>query len=120
VVKGLVGFTVGLVAGFTVGIVIFRLVADPSDEWADLTSIAGSVFTFAPVGSLIGLALGLRKRPWPWARMIIAGLLIGAIPVLFVRDSMVTAWGLGAYGMLVGGFAAWRVDRHGATRSQPG
>ena len=119
-VKALVGFVVGAILGFIVGVVILRLVADPSDGWADLTSLAGSLFTFAPVGGISGLALALRRRPWPWTRMAVAALVIGAIPVVMFRDSATTAWGLGAYGLLVGAAAAWWVGRRQPDRTSFG
>jgi hypothetical protein len=103
------------VIGFIVGVVIFRLAADPSEGFADLASLAGSLFTYAPVGALSGLALGLRKRPWPWAKMAIAGLVIAAIPVLFLQNSStVTTWGLAAYGLFVGAAAAWWLGHRSA------
>ena len=105
--KALLWFVVGGVVGFVVGVVIFRLAADPTDGWADLTSLAGSLFTYGPVGALSGLALARRKRPWPWAKMAIAGLILTAIPVLFLDGSTVTTWGLAAYGLFVGAAAAW-------------
>jgi hypothetical protein len=114
--KALVGFLVGLILGFIAGVIIFRVVAGPADGWSDLTSVAGSLFTFTPVGALTGLAFALRKRPWPWVRMAVAGLFIGAIPVVFIRDSAITAWGLGAYGLLLGAAIAWWVDRLQADR----
>lgn len=97
--------------GFVVGVVIIRLAANPSDGWANLTSIAGSIFSWAPVGGVIGLALALRKRSWPWGPMVVAGLVGAAIPVLAVRDSAVTAWGSAAYCLLVGGFLVWWLRR---------
>jgi len=106
-VKAVLGFVVGGVVGFVIGVVIFRLAADPTDGWADLTSLFGSLFTYGPVGALSGLALALRKRPWPWARMAIAGLILAAIPVAFLDASTVTTWGLAAYGLFVGSAAAW-------------
>ena len=117
-VKGFIGFLLGGAIGFIVGVVIFRLVADPTDGWADLTSLAGSLFTYAPVGALSGLALGLRKRPWPWTGMAIAGLVLYAIPVLLLGDSStVTTWGLAAYGFVVGAAAAWFVGRRSASNN---
>lgn len=38
----------GEVLGFVAGVVISRLAAHPSDGWVDLTSIAGSIFSWAP------------------------------------------------------------------------
>ena len=105
--KAFLGFVIGGVVGFAIGVVIFRLAADPSDGWADLTSLFGSIFTYAPVGALSGLALARRKRPWPWAKMVVAGLVLAAIPVLFFDGSTVTRWGLAAHGLLVGAAAAW-------------
>ena len=119
--KAFLGFLLGGTIGFIVGVVIFRLVADPTDGWADLTSLAGSLFTYAPVGALSGLALGLRKRPWPWAGMAIAGLVLFAIPVLFLDgSSRVTTWGLAAYGFLAGAAAAWLFGRRGASTQSVG
>lgn len=113
--KGLLGFVIGGIVGFGVGVVIFRLAADPSEGFADLASLVGSLFTYAPVGALGGLALGLRKRPWPWAKMAIAGLILAAIPVLLLEDSStVTTWGLAAYGLFVGAAAAWWLDHRNA------
>ena len=112
---------VGGVVGFIVGVVIFRLVADPTEGWADLASLAGSLFTYAPVGALSGLALGLRKRPWPWAGMAIAGLVLAAIPVLFLESSStVTTWGLAAYGFFIGATAVWWVGRRSASNQSFG
>ena len=105
--KAFLGFVVGGIVGFVVGVIIFRLAADPSEGFADLASLVGSMFTYAPVGALSGLALGMRKRPWPWARMVIAGLILAAIPVFFLESSTVTTWGLAAYGLFVGAAAAW-------------
>ncbi len=79
--------------GFFVGVAIFRLAADPSEGFADLASLAGSLFTYAPVGALTGLALGLRKRPWPWAKMAIAALILAAIPVLLLEGSSTSPGG---------------------------
>jgi hypothetical protein len=106
-VKAFLWMALGAVVGFFVGVAIFRLAADPSEGFADLASLAGSLFTYAPVGALTGLALGLRKRRWPWAKMVIAGLILAAIPVLFLDGSTVTRWGLAAYGLFIGGAAAW-------------
>jgi len=106
----------GAVLGFIAGVIIFRLVADPNDGWADLTSLAGSLFTYAPVGALSGLALGLRKRPWPWAKMVVAGLILASIPVLFLDGSTVTTWGLAPYGLFVGAAAAWWLGHRNAGR----
>jgi peptidoglycan/LPS O-acetylase OafA/YrhL len=111
---------VGTGLGFIVGIIIFRVAADPNDGWANLTSLAGSLFTYAPVGAVSGLALGLRKRPWPWAKMAIAGVVLAAIPVLFVDDSTVTAWGLAAYGLLLGAVVAWWLGHRSAGRQSFG
>ena len=72
--KALRWFVVGGIVGFIGGVAIFRLAADPTDGWADLTSLFGSLFTYGPVGALSGLALARRKRPWPWAKMAFAGL----------------------------------------------
>ena len=105
--KAFLWMVLGAVVGFFVGVVIFRLAADPSEGFADLASLVGSLFTYAPVGALSGLALGLRKRPWPWAKMVIAGLILAAIPVLFLDGSTVTRWGLAAYGLFIGAAAAW-------------
>lgn len=115
-VKALIGFVIGAAVGFVAGAIIFRVVADPSDGWADLTSLAGSLFTFAPVGAIAGLALARRRRPWPWLQMVLAALVLAAIPVVFIRDSVITSWGLGAYGLLLGAAAAWWVDRRSADR----
>jgi hypothetical protein len=112
--KASLGFVVGGVVGFFIGVVIFRLAADPSEGFADLASLAGSLFTYAPVGALSGLALGLRKRPWPWAKMVIAGSILAAIPVLFLEASTVTIWGLAAYGLFVGAAAAWWLSHRDA------
>ena len=113
--KALLGVVVGGIVGFILGVVILRLAAEPSEGFADLASLAGSLFTYAPVGALSGLALGLRKRPWPWAKMAIAGLILAAIPVLFLDDSStVTIWGLAAYGLFAGATAAWWLDHRGA------
>jgi peptidoglycan/LPS O-acetylase OafA/YrhL len=106
-VKAFLSFVVGGVVGFVIGVIIFRLVADPGDGWADLTSIAGSVFTYAPVGAVSGLALALRKKPWPWAKMVIAGVVLAVIPVLFLDASTVTKWGLAVYGLFLGAAVAW-------------
>ncbi len=105
--KAFLWFVVGGVVGFVVGVAIFRLAADPTDGWADLTSLFGSLFTYGPVGASSGLALARRKRPWPWAKMAIAGLILAAIPVLFFDGSTVTTWGLAAYGLFLGAAAAW-------------
>ena len=105
--KAFIGLVVGGIVGFLVGVLIFRLAADPNEGFADLAALVGSLFTYAPVGALSGLALGLRRSPWPWAKMAIAGLVLAAIPVLFFDASTVTTWGLAAYGLLVGAAAAW-------------
>ena len=119
--KAFFGFLLGGVVGFIVGVVIFRLAADPTDGWADLTSLAGSLFTYAPVGALGGLALGLRKQPWPWVGMATAGLVLYALPVLLLGGtSTVTAWGFAAYGFFVGAAAAWFVDRRSASKQSFG
>ena len=118
--KGLLGFVVGGMVGFVIGVAIFRLVAAPGEGWADLASLAGSLFTYAPVGALMGLALGLRKRPWPWGRMIVAGLVLAVIPVLFLDGSTVTRWGLAAYAMFGGALAAWWLGRRQAQTSSFG
>ena len=97
----------GAVVGFFLGVAIFRLAADPSEGFADLASLVGSLFTYAPMGALAGLALGLRKRPWPWAKMMIAGLILAAVPVLLLDGSTVTRWGLAAYGLFIGAAAVW-------------
>ena len=107
--KAFVGFVAGGVVGFILGVIIFRLAADPTDGWSDLTSLAGSLFTYAPVGALTGSALGLRRRSWPWGRMVIVGLILAAIPVLVYDGSTVTRWGLAAYAFFIGGLVAWRV-----------
>ena len=113
--KGAIGFVAGGVVGFLLGVGIFRLMVNPSEGFADLAALAGSLFTYAPVGALGGLALGLRKRPWPWARMLIAAVVLAAIPVLFFDNaSTVTTWGLAAYGLLVGAAAAWWLDHRNA------
>jgi hypothetical protein len=84
----------------------------------DLTSLAGSLFTYAPVGAVSGLALGLRKRSWPWGRMVIAGLILAAIPVFLYDGSTVTTWGLAAYAFFIGAVAAWWLGRRdGETKS---
>ena len=113
-VKAFLSMIVGFVVGFFVGVVIFRWAADPTDGWADLTSLFGSLFTYGPVGAVSGLALARRKRPWPWAKMAISGLILAAIPVLFLESSTVTTWGLAGYGLLVGAAAAWWLGRRDA------
>lgn len=118
--KAFLGLVGGGIAGFIVGVAIFRLAADPFDGWADLTSLFGSLFTYAPVGALSGLALGLRRRPWPWARMAIAGLILASIPVLFLDASTVTTWGLAAYGLFAGAGVAWWLGRRDAGRQSFG
>jgi len=116
-VKAFFWTIVGFVVGFIIGVIIFRLAADPSEGFADLASLVGSLFTYAPVGALSGLALARRKRPWPWAKMVIAGLILAAIPVLFLESSTVTTWGLSAYGLYVGAAAAWWLG-HREARNQ--
>ena len=115
--KGLLGFVIGGIVGFGVGVVILRLAADPNEGFADLAAFVGSLFTYAPVGALSGLALGLRRRPWPWAKMAVAGLILAAIPVLFLDGSTVTRWGSAAYGLIVGAAAAWWLG-HRAARNE--
>ena len=119
-VKALLWFVVGGVVGLVVGVVIFRLAADPTDGWADLTSLFGSLFTYGPVGALSGLALARRKQPWPWAKMAIAGLVLALIPVLFLDGSTVTTWGLAAYGLFVGAAAAWWLGHRDAGKQSFG
>lgn len=113
-VKALLSTVLGAVAGFFLGVVIFRLAANPSEGFADLAALVGSLFTYAPVGALSGLALGLRKRRWPWARMVIAALVLAAIPVLLLDGSTVTRWGLAAYGLFLGAAAGWWLGRRDA------
>ena len=115
--KAFLGFVIGGIVGFGVGVVILRLAADPNEGFADLAAFVGSLFTYAPVGALSGLALGLRKRPWPWAKMAVAGLVLAAIPVLFLEGSTVTRWGSAAYGLFVGAAAAWWLG-HRSARNQ--
>jgi peptidoglycan/LPS O-acetylase OafA/YrhL len=105
-VKAFMWFVVGGIVGFIVGVAIFRLAADPTEGWSDLASLFGSLFTYGPVGAVSGLALSRRKRSWPWAKMAIAGLILAAIPVVFLDASTVTTWGLAAYGLFVGAAAA--------------
>ena len=112
--KALLSTVLGAVVGFFLGVVIFRWAAAPGEGFADLAALAGSLFTYAPVGALSGLALGLRKRPWPWARMVIAGLVLAAIPVLLLDGSTVTRWGLAAYGIFIGAAAGWWLGRRDA------
>lgn len=120
ILKALLWLIVGTVLGFGIGVLEFRLAADPTDGFADLAAFAGSVFTYAPVGGLIGLALALRKRPWPMPRMAVGGLVLAATPVVFISDSYVTAWGLATYGVLAGAFIVWWLDRRKTGQRVPG
>jgi len=106
-VKAFLWFVVGGIIGYFVGLVVLRLAADPNEGFADLAALVGSLFTYAPVGAVSGLALARRKRSWPWVKMAIAGLVLAAIPVLFLDGSTVTVWGMAAYGLFVGAAAAW-------------
>lgn len=68
----LIGATVGLFAGYVIGIFVLRWVGSfgSQDGWEDLIAIVTSMISFAPVGALIGGALGVQRNGTSlWAAM---------------------------------------------------
>lgn len=67
----LTGSIFGFAAGFVLGVVVLRAAAslDAADTgWEDLTSVAASLVSFAPVGALVGGAAAARRVLVPWFR----------------------------------------------------
>ena len=68
----LIGATVGLVVGYIIGVFVLRWVGGfgSNDGWEDLVALVTSMISFAPVGALIGGALGIRRNGRSlWAAM---------------------------------------------------
>jgi hypothetical protein len=62
----------GLFVGYVIGIFVLRWVGSfgSQDGWEDLVAIVSSMISFAPVGALIGGALGVRRNGRSlWAAM---------------------------------------------------
>lgn len=68
----LIGATVGLFAGYMIGVFVLRWVGRfaSNDGWEDLVALVTSMISFAPVGALIGGSLGIRHNEKSlWAAM---------------------------------------------------
>lgn len=68
----LVGASVGLFAGYVIGVFVLRWVGSfgSNDGWEDLVAIVTSMISFAPVGAIIGGVLGVRRNGTSlWAAM---------------------------------------------------
>lgn len=63
------GALVGFIAAFAAGVAAYRVAPDVfggATGWEDLTSIAASLFSFAPVGALAGAAVVARREFGAW------------------------------------------------------
>lgn len=63
------GALVGFVVAFVAGVAAYRVAPDVfggATGWEDLTSIAASLFSFAPVGALAGAAVVARHELGAW------------------------------------------------------
>jgi hypothetical protein len=67
-----IGAVIGLIVGFVLGILVFRWAASFGgvDGWEDLVAVVESMFSTAPVGAIVGGALGARRDGrWLWTDM---------------------------------------------------
>jgi H+/Cl- antiporter ClcA len=136
-----IGAVIGLVVGFVVGVFVFRWAATFGgvDGWEDLVSVVEAMFSTAPVGALVGGALGAQRNGrWLWTDMsrrqrwstlatgfglaIVAGV-IGAVRTDAMSGVFIAVWAfpVGAViGYLVGRGGRATTDTSSGRDSVPG
>jgi hypothetical protein len=98
VAKVLAGAMAGFVVGWLAGALLLRALfgtTGAASGWEDLAGVAASLFSFAPVGALVGGLVGARSRVAPWWRDLPRparhGAIAGAMVVL-VAGLAVSPW----------------------------
>jgi len=123
-----IGALIGLVVGFVSGIFVFRWAATFGgvDGWEDLVSVVESMFSTAPVGALVGGALGARRNGrWLWTDMsrrqrwstLIGGFGLAIVSGVIVTVRMEAMSGLfiAVWAFPVGAVAGYLLGRGGRT-----